>query len=71
MEIWGFCADARFVRDATLSFEPAVLSERLATRFNADAITTPLLRFSNDRIWTELSPIFGDGRAGQAAAVSG
>jgi AraC family transcriptional regulator len=52
MEIWGFCADARLVRDATLSFDPAVLSERLATRFNADAITTPRLRFSNDRIWT-------------------
>ena len=28
-----------------------MLSERLATGFNADAITTPRLRFSDDRIW--------------------
>jgi AraC family transcriptional regulator len=52
MEIWGFCANARFVRDATLSFDLAVLGERLGTRFNADAINAPRLRFSDDRIWT-------------------
>lgn len=52
MEIWGFCANARFVRDATLSFDLAILSERLATRFDADATTKPRLRFTDDRIWT-------------------
>jgi AraC family transcriptional regulator len=52
VELWGFSADARFVRDATLTFDLAVASERLATGFNADAVTAPRLRFSDDRIWT-------------------
>jgi AraC-like DNA-binding protein len=50
--MWGYSADARFVRDATLTFDIAVMGERLATEFDADAITTPRLRFSDDRIWT-------------------
>jgi transcriptional regulator GlxA family with amidase domain len=29
-----------------------MLGERLATEFDADAITTPRLRFADDRIWT-------------------
>lgn len=52
MKIWGFSADARFARDATLSFDLAILSERLASGFNTDAITKPRLRFADDRIWT-------------------
>ena len=52
LEMWGYSADARFVKEATLSFDLAVLSERLTTGFNADAITAPRLRFSDDRIWT-------------------
>jgi AraC family transcriptional regulator len=52
MEMWGFSADARFVRDANLSFDLAVLSERLVTSLNTDAIIVPRLRFSDDRIWT-------------------
>jgi len=52
MEMWGYSADTRFVKDATLTFDPAMLDERLAAGFNADAITTPRLRFSDDRIWT-------------------
>lgn len=52
MEMWGYSADMRFVRDATLTFDLAVLGEQLATEFDADAIATPRLRFSNDRIWT-------------------
>jgi AraC-like DNA-binding protein len=52
MEMWGFSADTRFVKDATLTFDFAVLGERLAAGFNADATTTPRLRFSDDRIWT-------------------
>lgn len=51
-EMWGFSADARFVRDATLTFDLAVLGERLATEFDADATTAPRLRFSDDRTWT-------------------
>jgi AraC-like DNA-binding protein len=52
LEMWGYSADARFVKDATLTFDLAVLGERLAAEFNADAITTPRLRFADDRIWT-------------------
>lgn len=52
MEMWGYSADTRFVKDATLSFDLAMLGERLAVKFNADATATPRLRFSDDRIWT-------------------
>ena len=52
MEMWGYSADIRFVKDATLTFDFAVLGERLATEFRADATTTPRLRFSDDHIWT-------------------
>jgi AraC-like DNA-binding protein len=52
MEMWGYSADARFVKDATLSFDLTVLRERLAIEFDANAIATPRLRFSDDRIWT-------------------
>ncbi len=50
--MWGYSADTRFVKDATLTFDLATLGERLATEFDADAIATPRLRFSDDRIWT-------------------
>ncbi len=52
MEMWGYSADTRFVKDATLTFDLAFLSERLATVFDDDATATPRLRFSDDRIWT-------------------
>ena len=52
MEMWGYSADARFVKDATLTFDLPVLGERAATEFDTDTITTPRLRFSDDRIWT-------------------
>jgi AraC family transcriptional regulator len=52
MEMWGYSADVRFVKDATLTFDLAVLGERLATEFDADATAAPRLRFSDDRIWT-------------------
>lgn len=50
--MWGYSADARIVKEATLSFDLAILSERLTTSFNAEAIAAPRLRFSDDRIWT-------------------
>jgi len=52
MEVWGYSPDTRFVKDATLNFDLAMLGERLAAEFDADATTTPRLRFSDDRIWT-------------------
>lgn len=51
MEMWGYSDDARFVKDATLAFDFAALGERLETKIDADAIATPRLRFSDDRIW--------------------
>jgi AraC family transcriptional regulator len=52
MDMWGYSADTRFVKDATLAFDVAVLRQRLTTEFDADATTTPRLRFSDDRLWT-------------------
>ncbi|ANT53151.1 helix-turn-helix domain-containing protein [Mesorhizobium amorphae] len=52
MEMWGYSADVRFVRDVKLTFDVAALDESLASRFDRDALSTPRLRFSDDRIWT-------------------
>jgi AraC-like DNA-binding protein len=81
LEMWGYSAEARFVKDATLSFDLAVLGERLTTGFNADAIAAPRLRFADDRIWTlvkllsdavnDLDPsaqLYGDGLIAAIAA---
>jgi AraC family transcriptional regulator len=52
MDIWGYSAHARYVRDATLTFDLARLHERLAIDLNANVTSTPRLRFADDRIWT-------------------
>jgi AraC family transcriptional regulator len=52
MEMWGYSADIRFVKDVTLTLDFGVLDEHLATPSHRDAISTPRLRFSDDRIWT-------------------
>jgi AraC-like DNA-binding protein len=52
MEMWGYSDSCRFVKDATLAFDFAVLDERLATAFHPDTTATPRLRFSDDRLWT-------------------
>lgn len=39
MELWGYSADVRFVKDATLTFDFGALGERLATQFDRDAIS--------------------------------
>ncbi len=52
MDLWGFSADKRFLKDVTLTFDLLALGERLATEFDPDATATPRLRFSDDRIWT-------------------
>lgn len=51
MEAWGYSADVRFVKDATLTFDQAVFRERLATDFDATILNAPRLRFSDERIW--------------------
>ncbi len=52
MEIWGYTADARFVKDVNLSFDAALLRERLGMAGDAGLGGTPRLRFTDDRIWT-------------------
>lgn len=51
MEMWGYSDDARYVKDASLTFDLAVLGERLAIEFDSSMIATPRLRFSDDRVW--------------------
>ncbi len=51
IEMWGYSADARYVKDASLAFDLAALGERMATRFDNSVVATPRLRFSDDRIW--------------------
>lgn len=51
MEMWGYSDDVRFVKDAMLTFDFAALGERLERKIDADAMATPRLRFSDDRIW--------------------
>jgi AraC-like DNA-binding protein len=50
MGVWGYTADARYVRDVTLVFDPRSLEERLGERFHAGAMATPILRFSDDAL---------------------
>jgi AraC-like DNA-binding protein len=52
LELWGYTADARFVKDATLSFDLKALAEQMAMDFSGDPVTSPRLRFSDDRLWT-------------------
>ena len=51
MEVWGYGADVRYVKDAMLTFDIADMSERMATRFDATIVATPRLRFAEDNIW--------------------
>jgi AraC family transcriptional regulator len=52
MEVWGYSANTRYVKDAMLTFDPVALGDRLATQFDASVIHTPRLRFVDDRLWT-------------------
>jgi AraC family transcriptional regulator len=82
MEMWGYSAGARFVKDATLTFDLGVLRERLVTEFHADATATPRLRFSDNRIWALVkllsdavndpdpsTQLYGDGLTAAIAAL--
>jgi AraC family transcriptional regulator len=52
MEVWGYSADMRFVRDAVLTFDLTVVGERLEQTLGRDLGATPRLRFADDRLWT-------------------
>lgn len=52
LEVWGYTKDARQIVDATLAFDFAALSERLATQIDPRLSVVPQLRFVNNRIAT-------------------
>lgn len=52
MDLWGFSADMRLVKDATLTFAVGELAERFQLETRRDALATPRLRFSDERLWT-------------------
>ncbi|WP_437941945.1 helix-turn-helix domain-containing protein [Sorangium sp. So ce341] len=54
MSIWGYSPDFRYVKDATLVFDVRALEERIGERLSTEAVSTPRLRFSDDRLWTLL-----------------
>jgi len=81
MEVWGYGADVRYVKDAMLTFDIADMSERMATNFDATIVSTPRLRFAEDNIWTLVKllaeavddpdpsmQLYGDGLAAAIAA---
>ena len=52
LEMWGYTADAQFVKDATLSFDLEALAQQMATNLTGAPVTAPRLRFADDRLWT-------------------
>ncbi|XXT24765.1 AraC family transcriptional regulator [Sorangium sp. So ce429] len=54
MSVWGYTPDLRYVKDITLVFDVRALEGRVGERLSTEAVSTPLLRFSDDRLWTLL-----------------
>ena len=52
MEVWGYSADMRFVKDAVLTFDLTLVGERLERILERDLGAIPRLRFADDRLWT-------------------
>lgn len=52
MELWGYTADARFVKDVSLGFDMAALCERLQIPQGSGLLDVPRLRFTDDRVWS-------------------
>lgn len=59
LEMWGYSADARYVKDAALTFDVVALSERLNTTLDSGASSTPRLRFADDRIYQLIQLLAG------------
>lgn len=52
MDLWGFSADTRFIKCATVSFNSALLQERLRVSQSRGQLDVPRLRINDDRLWT-------------------
>lgn len=55
MELWGYSADTRYIKCATISFDVNMLEERLGISASAGLMDVPRLRFSDERLWTLIS----------------
>lgn len=51
MELWGYSADVRYIKDVQIAFDSGSLSELLQFREDIDLANTPRHRFTDDRIW--------------------
>jgi AraC family transcriptional regulator len=51
VDMWGFASDARFVKDATLVFDPVELSSKFGIEFDTSLANSLRLRFWDDPIW--------------------
>lgn len=51
MEAWGYTSGIEFVKDATLSFDPSVLSDSLGLMIDKDFLSKPNLRFWDNDLW--------------------
>ncbi len=52
MPLWGYAEDARYLKCAAISFDAAMLQERLGMSDSPGPMDVPRLRFSDDRVWT-------------------
>ncbi|MFX1682190.1 AraC family transcriptional regulator [Mitsuaria sp. CC2] len=59
MELWGYSADVRFVKEVSLSFDMPALCERLEIPSGTGLLDVPRLRFTDDRVWA-LAKLLGD-----------
>lgn len=52
MDLWGFSEDTRFIKCATVSFDPVLLQERVGVSQPQGVLDVPRLRINDERLWT-------------------
>ncbi|WP_157201395.1 AraC family transcriptional regulator [Massilia sp. Root418] len=52
MEVWGYSGHTTALKCATISFDVALLQERLGICASMRVVDAPRFRFSNDQVWT-------------------
>jgi AraC family transcriptional regulator len=57
--LWGYTANIRYVREATLCFDIPSIEERLGDRIDQQRASQPRPRFADDRLWM-LSKLLAD-----------
>lgn len=51
VELWGFSADTRYVKEVAVSFDLEAIGARLELDLSSGRADSPRLRFSDDRLW--------------------